>query len=510
MGTLRALACFALTLTPCAWPAEPSVCAACHPRETANYARTAMANSVGVPRDQPGGRVDDRQAHGSVSIENKHGRMVHRLVEDGLTAEYAVPYYVGAGKVGRSYIVRAGDYLFQSPVSFYTARRGWDLTPGYTHSSQLDFNQPITSGCLFCHTGAIEPLKGAANRYADPPFTAISCQRCHGSSDEHLRRPSAANIVNPAKLARFERDSVCEQCHLEGEARILNPARDWWDFKPGQLWERTAAVYLRTTTDDEFRAVSEPEQLSQSRCARASGGKLWCGTCHDPHGPPADRTAQVKRICQSCHPSLSAAHPAAVNECVTCHMPAREATDVDHAAITDHRIRKPAQLQVQPVKPDALVLRAWREPAPSLHDRDLGLAYVQVAETERSPLFARKGAGLLTPADDPAVLTALGSLLLQQRLSKEAAALFGKAASLEPSNAEFQMYLGIARREAGDARGSITALDRSISLDPSEARACLELARTYAASGNTSLERSALERCLKVIPQSIVLREALP
>ena len=38
---------------------------------------------------------------------------------------------------------------------------------------------------------------------------AIACERCHGDGTAHMRRPSAANIVNPAKLAGPARDSVC-------------------------------------------------------------------------------------------------------------------------------------------------------------------------------------------------------------------------------------------------------------------------------------------------------------
>ena len=94
-------------------------------------------------------------------------------------------------------------------------------------------------------------------------------------------------------------------------------------------------------------------------------------------------------------------------------------------------------------------------------------------------------------------------------MPKQAATLFAKAAALEPDNAEFQMYLGIARREAGDTAGAIASLDRGITLDPSQSRACLELARIYAASGNAALERSTLDRCLKASPQSITLRQAL-
>jgi len=48
-----------------------------------------------------------------------------------------------------------------------------------------------------------------------------------------LRSPLPGSIVNPAKLAQRARDSVCEQCHLLGEARVPNPDKNIEDFRPG-------------------------------------------------------------------------------------------------------------------------------------------------------------------------------------------------------------------------------------------------------------------------------------
>ena len=41
------------------------------------------------------------------------------------------------------------------------------------------------------------------------------------------------------------------------------------------------------TVRSSVKVVSHVEQLALSACARKSDGKLWCGTCHDPHRPPA-------------------------------------------------------------------------------------------------------------------------------------------------------------------------------------------------------------------------------
>src|SRR5581483_403743 len=113
------------------------------------------------------------------------------------------------------------------------------------------------------------------------------------------------------------RDSVCEQCHLEGETRILNPGKALHDFRAGEPLENTAVAYLLKTAETG-RAVTQAEELAESRCARESGGKLWCGTCHHSHRAAADRRREVRQVCGTCHSTLSkSAHPASATDCVS-------------------------------------------------------------------------------------------------------------------------------------------------------------------------------------------------
>lgn len=488
---------------------DQQVCARCHPREADNYQRSAMAHSVAAPAEVPAGRFTHKLSGSTIEVLDRKGAMIHRLMESGLKAEYPVAYQVGSGIVGHSYLVRAGDFLFQSPASYYTHRGVWDLTPGYEPERQLDFNHEILSGCLFCHTGEVRLIQGSNNRYQDPPFTSISCERCHGPGSGHSKHPSAANIVNPAKLPTRARDSVCEQCHLEGETRILNPGKDWWDFRAGQELEQTFSVYL-PNGEHGVKAVSHAEQLAESQCARQSSGKLWCGTCHDPHGDASsNRKAQVSRTCRSCHRQLSqAAHAQEISECVTCHMPARSATDVAHAATTDHRIRRRPGLEFEARDTGAGMPVAWREPEPSLRQRNLALAALAVAQQQRSAKIAREAVHLLLdlPApvvDDPEVLSALGSVMLQQQRPKEALQLFSSALQRKPSNASFALYLGIAYASAGDRANAMRALERAIQIDPSLERAYLELAKI-----DQNARVQTLDRYLKLFPQSIAVRLA--
>ena len=72
---------------------------------------------------------------------------------------------------------------------------------------------------------AEKPMKGTINRFAGVPFLqdGVGCERCHGPGSDHVNR--AGPMVNSAKLTGEQQDSICMQCHLEGEARIVKAAR---------------------------------------------------------------------------------------------------------------------------------------------------------------------------------------------------------------------------------------------------------------------------------------------
>jgi predicted CXXCH cytochrome family protein len=379
----------------------------------------------------------------------------------------------------------------------------------------LDFTHQISSGCLFCHTGSVNFIAGTVNQFGDPPFTAISCERCHGSAAAHIKNPIPGSIVNPAKLATNRRDSVCEQCHLEGEVRILNPGRDWWDFQAGQPTESVFVTYLRTADPGALRAVSQSELLARSQCARQSGGRLWCGTCHNPHSSEPSRAQAVRQVCLSCHGDLFTAkrHQAAA-ECVSCHMPRLRPTNVAHSAITDHSIpRRPREQQTDaggatsgPSEP-----KAWREPDSALVRRDLGLAYFDLAANKHATPDLREAYRILSQLppqqrQDPVVEADLGSVLLAQGETDLAIRLYTRASAQEPANARYVYCLGAALGRAGKMEDAVKELRRSIELDPSRPDAYIELAQLYRKAGREAESRSAIREYLRFMPQNIRLR----
>ncbi len=336
--------------------------------------------------------------------------------------------------------------------------------------------------------------------YQSPPFTelAIGCDRCHGSGVVHSRNPVRGSILNPAKLSQAERDSICEQCHLAGEIRIPNPGKNLADFQPGERLEEIYTVYVaKQTPQNEIKVVSHSEQLAQSLCARQSAGKLWCGTCHNPHEEPAQPAAYFRQKCLACHArSLTAKHAAPDRDCTGCHMPKRPAKDGGHTAFTDHRITRLPKPEVATITSSDLI--AWREPAGTLRDRNRALALVTAGLQDGRANQVIQGYRMLNRMEnsitsDPAALTVLGNVLLTAKQPAEARQKFLEALALRPDYAPYEVNVAGALAAEGDLAGAARHAERATALDPLLAQAIRLLATVYREQGRTE-KADVLER----------------
>jgi hypothetical protein len=428
--------------------------------------------------------------------------MTHRLTEHGVSAEYDIAWQIGAGNLAHSYIVSIRGYLFESPVTWFRSG-GWDLSPGYAPAPTIDFDRPITATCLFCHAGDLSFADRDGRRPATTALTAITCDRCHGPSADHVRQPKASNILNPKRLPPRARDSVCEQCHLEGDIRILNPGKTWRDFRPGQDLERTMVAYVLAEPGHQTKPVTQVEQFAQSHCARGSGDRLWCGTCHNPHADAANREAAVRAICEECHATLSkTAHSRRPAECASCHMP-RRPTEYAHVAVTDHRIlRRPGAAPERALE-GARSLAAWVEPPGEIRRRDLALANLRAGIRLGTPDFVRTGLKLMTAEDaDPDLLAAACD-------ASHDVAICGRAADADPQSADRAMGLGIALERANQLDPAETGLRRAIDLDPSLKHAYLELWSVYERRQQTTEMKATAQRYLAWNPANVIFRVLL-
>ena len=300
------------------------------------------------------------------TIERRDGRTFHKATRRDAAGsvlaeiEAEVRFALGSGTRGTAFLIERDGFLFQSPITWFAQKGRWDISPGYGEvNPRPNFERPIEPECLFCHTNQLRPVAGTLNRYEPPIFEghAIGCERCHGPGALHVKRGGLSTepdltIVNPANLAPALRESVCQQCHLQGWFRFPRAGRDCFDFRPGLPLHRFLAVFVRKNGNQgKFEVVGQVEQMESSRCFRASQGQLGCISCHDPHRLPAPsiKAAYYRERCLECHEKKGCALPLAERQargrgedCIACHMPRSAVTNIAHTAATDHRIHRGA------------------------------------------------------------------------------------------------------------------------------------------------------------------------
>jgi hypothetical protein len=368
-----------------------SRCADCHADIAASFAEHPMGRSLFPVARAPKPPAGPRQNNPFTAFGDQFrveytadGARHHRarLGADGRPAAEQVldvHYVIGSGTRGYSYLTDLDGYLLQTPISWYSQKdpkkkgpnkeaTGWDLSPGFIPTFLT--GRPVFPECLFCHANRAEPIKDAVNRYGRPVFEghAIGCQRCHGPGELHADAPAVSagadgidpTIVNPRHLAPDLRQAVCEQCHLQGAARVLTRGRGLYDFRPGLPFSSFWSVFVAAPGAGKGpQAVGQVEQMYLSRCFQGGDGpgRLGCTSCHDPHErvPPERRAVYYRGRCLQCHTGALdeakesagrrrgcsapvAERRAKAYSCIACHMPRYGAADIPHTAATDHRI----------------------------------------------------------------------------------------------------------------------------------------------------------------------------
>jgi tetratricopeptide (TPR) repeat protein len=438
-----------------------AVCQPCHPRVAAKYAKTPMAQSSGRVTTVPNGEF--------TAANHRYRVAGNKLYFD--QGEASFDYFIGSNTAGRSYLFALEGYLFELPVTWYQRARKWDASPGYEHEAAVRLNRPVDPTCLSCHASRLQPIYGTQNRYADPPFieNGISCERCHGPGSEHARDPRTQKLSNPAKLPSEERDAVCEQCHLTGEARVEKPGRRFAEYRPGMKLSDLVTYLVWQNPPAGLKVTSHVEKLSQSLCQQNSGGKLSCSTCHDVH---ANQT-KGREVCLSCH---TAPHRADEN-CLTCHMPKTGTSDVAHGVVTDHSI--PGRRRTAGGEPSLVAFRGTAD------DRALALGYAELNEPRAAEYLKRA-----RPVDAAVLL----------RLNQYEAVL-----RTEPANTTALVNLGVAYASAGRTADAAALWRRALEANPAIEGAALNLAKI----SPVPEARVILRRYLTFDPGSVAVRSAL-
>jgi Tfp pilus assembly protein PilF len=200
--------------------------------------------------------------------------------------------------------------------------------------------------------------------FLDPLPSGVGCERCHGPGQKHATSLRPEDIVNPAHLSSARQLDVCVQCH-ESNHSMLRADRGEFSYRPGQpLGEYRVNFVDDPPAADRFPLLAHPERMVRSACWRASGGKLVCTTCHDPHKSSFEQPASWwDAKCDQCHhdhpcTETADARAAQLGHCVPCHMRAGSPTSPTLVTVTDHWIQKrPPPIRPGSDKPERLV--AW-------------------------------------------------------------------------------------------------------------------------------------------------------
>jgi Flp pilus assembly protein TadD len=533
------------------------VCAKCHADKFETYKQHPMGRSFApVSEAAPVERYDaqarnpfekvdfqflvERQGPGVIHKEMRRDPGGKVVLESAAPVQYAM----GSGARGRAYLVRRDDYLFQSPLSWYSQPGVWDLAPGFTVVEH--FERPAKLECLFCHCNHAEAVPDTLNRYR-PLFQvpkagrspissqAIGCERCHGPGELHveLRRRGDGvegvddTIVNPRDLAPAVREGVCQQCHLHGESRIVRRDRRLFDYRPGIPLDTILSVFVRSPEIDPDRAMADhTEQMYHSRCFRESQGRLGCVSCHDPHRVPAleEKTVYYRERCLACHQEegcrLSSAARRARNpadSCTECHMP-WAGSKISHTAGTDHRIRRVADPNPRsPQSPRGL--RPGEAPLVPFHPdgiedaRDRGLALVELVR-DHPGLAKQLGSSALTlleeglqtaPRDVPA-WEAKGFLLWLLNRKTEGLAALENALALAPERELTLTYAAVLATALDQKDAAIGYWQRAIRVDPWNSQYHFRLAQLLALQGRWTEADEASAAALRLNPLSEEIR----
>jgi Flp pilus assembly protein TadD len=497
-----------------------AACAECHASTARSYVQHPMGRSFArlAAGDHPA--VAPFLSHGfRFSAEPRPDGAVHRTErldaqqQPVLTADIPVRYVMGSGTRGKSYLFERDGFLFESPLSWFAQTDSWDLSPGfhafYPPEPTVD---PI---CLSCHVNRAEVVPHTRNRYRAPIFDglAIGCERCHGPGAAHVaarRRgdtvegPIDVSIVNPRHLPPALRENVCQQCHLQGERRLIRYGWGPFDYRPGLPLHEFWAVFVRAEEGGRPKAVSQVEQMYESRCFQASAGRLGCASCHDPHRqpPPEERVEFYRGRCLKCHETKPCALPpparlaqSPADDCAQCHLPRAATSNIAHTAVSDHRVpRRPAEPAAPgrlPAEEPALVNFFRNDLAPDDDGgRDLGVVLIQLTGSGVPPAgLVAQAQPLLEAAvraapDDAEAWDALGVALLRRGREAEALAAWAEALKAAPERDTTlafvaQTLLGQGKRAEAAAYGR-----RLVAVSPHNARARLQLSRLLGEQGD--------------------------
>ena len=509
-----------------------AACAKCHTDIYKTFAQTPMANSSGsVNDDVLQNKLPAAEFSHTASGINYHITKdgadtfieFERQQTNALKGRRKLDFFIGSGNHGRSFLSSVDGFLYQSPVSYYAKDHKWEMSPGYEMMDAMKLGRAIRKGCLECHASQLQPIAGTENKYAAQPFLdrGISCERCHGPGQQHIALMKSGSkikgIVNPTKLAPLQRDSICAQCHLSGEARIERPGRSLLTFRPGDALSDHVLSFVQSNANGEtLKATGHVEKLWQSKCKQMSGDKLSCTTCHNPHESQSKANAAnyFNPKCASCHQNNACKEDLKIrtqasNNCIACHMPKSPTENIGHNVFTNHAIPRRVNATATATSDDTQFTTFWGKAT----TRDLGLAYLAAASRTKDANYLRATELLKksepTLKNDAYALTALAKMYEREKNIEAATRCYESALQSDPAQTEAAVNLGTLYARQGKLPDAVKLWEDVLTRNPGYEIARINLAVAHLENGNFETARKTLQKALEYDPDLPMVRKLL-
>jgi predicted CXXCH cytochrome family protein len=311
-------------------------CKTCHPAVYARWSKTRMANVVRDPKVHPDAILPDL---------SKPNPLV-TFTKDDIA-------FVYGSKWKQRYFTKKGDEYYVLPAQWDVTHQVWrpfhvaaNTDWWVPHYPDSNMERPTGPLCDGCHSVNYNVQTKAVTEWN------VGCEKCHGPGSEHVRQPSQANIVNPARLNTIQATNVCIQCHSQGQP-LANPINgryyDWpvgfdvgrdlqkyWKLEEHKLGEQSfthfpdgTAHKNRMQGNDFVQSVMYTRGISCYSCHDVHGtennadllkpANVMCLECHGPTSPNGPRVPTIEA-----HTHHKAGSPG--NDCMNCHMPKIEQT----------------------------------------------------------------------------------------------------------------------------------------------------------------------------------------